>query len=124
MKKSARVEVFGRRQILERARQLAARRHGTAGGWFGHGAETLALVTRSTNLKIQKSPIYRTSNLELNDRLITHVPKMATVCEESLQLVQACGLSARIHELNGLRLTPTQLASRCKNQARMQRLEC
>ena len=53
LKKSARVEMLGRRQILERTRQLAARRHGTAGGWFGHGAETLALVTRSTNLKIK-----------------------------------------------------------------------
>ena len=52
VKKGARVEVFGRRQILERTRQLAARRHGTAGGWFGHGAKTLALETRSTNLKI------------------------------------------------------------------------
>ena len=55
VEKGARVEVFGRRQILERARNFPARRFGTAGGWLGHGAETLALVTRSTNLKIQLS---------------------------------------------------------------------
>ena len=65
VKKSARVEVFGRRQILERARQLAARRHGTAGGWFGHGAETLALATRSTNLKIKISREGCGRNLQL-----------------------------------------------------------
>ena len=66
VEKGARIEVFGRRQILERARQLAARRFGTTGGCFGHGAETLALVTRSTNLKIQLSRVWHEENLKLN----------------------------------------------------------
>ena len=66
VKKGARVEMFRRRQILERARDFPARRFGTAGGWFGHGAETLALETRSTNLKIQWSRIYRPVNLKPN----------------------------------------------------------
>lgn len=53
VEKGARVEVFGRRQILERARNFPARRFGSARRCFCHGAETLALVTRSTNLKIK-----------------------------------------------------------------------
>jgi hypothetical protein len=64
--------VLRRCQILERARQLAARRHGTAGGWFGHGAETLALATRSTNLKIKISRVYREGNMKLNRFVTTY----------------------------------------------------
>ena len=53
LKKRARIEMFRRRQILERARDSPARWHGAAGGGFRHGAKTLAPDARSTNLKIR-----------------------------------------------------------------------
>jgi len=76
-KKRARVEVLCRRQILERARQLAARRHGTVGSFFRHNDWTLAPAARSTNFNLpavvltrQRQLVSRRLRLWLNNRVL------------------------------------------------------
>jgi len=49
LKKRARIEVFRRRQILERARNFPARRFGTVGTGFRHGGLNLTVASRNPN---------------------------------------------------------------------------